>query len=147
MVTPALNEKWSKTFYFLSALFRGNVEEARAHMADIQHCIKETAAGERHVTHAHKCDGVRTPHSENQVLHQTWSKFWWWGLRWLVTPISALSHKWGEYLWITITLGAFACSRPKFWEKFRSREHSVAVRNRCWGQDGLWSYQSCPLPT
>ena len=27
------------------------------------------------------------------------------------------------------------------------REHSVAVRKRCWVQDGLWSDQSCPLPT
>jgi len=28
-----------------------------------------------------------------------------------------------------------------------AREHSVAVRNRCWVQDRLWSGQSCPHPT
>jgi len=27
------------------------------------------------------------------------------------------------------------------------REHTVAVKKRCWVQDGLWSDQSCPLPT
>jgi len=39
--------------------------------------------------------------------------------------------------------------RLKWINKFRSRgrEHSLAVRNQCWIQDGLWSDQSCPLPT
>jgi len=38
-----------------------------------------------------------------------------------------------ERVWSPVTIGAFACSRSRFWEKFQSRgrEHSVAVRYRC----------------
>ena len=38
-------------------------------------------------------------------------------------------------------------TRDRNFGKNFGREHSVAVRNRCWVQDGLWSDQSCPLPT
>jgi len=38
------------------------------------------------------------------------------------------------------------CIRMLVTEIF-ARKHMVAVRKRSWVQDGLWSNQSCPLPT
>jgi len=94
----------------------------------------------------------------------------WWrvGLQWCSAPLGSLSTILITRLLIIIVItdqeadSKYFCyalvadqNRPqslvfaKFLERFRSRalEHTVEVGKPSWVQDGLWSDQSCPLPT